>query len=63
MSTVVLAIDPGLSGAGSVVRVNGKLVATFDLPLIGDVTRRRINAPGLADLIREHGPYAFAIVE
>jgi crossover junction endodeoxyribonuclease RuvC len=63
VSAVILAIDPGLSGAGSVVHVTGTLVATFDLPLIGDATRRRINAAGLADLVREHGPYAFAIVE
>jgi crossover junction endodeoxyribonuclease RuvC len=58
MSAVILAIDPGLSGAGSVVHVTGTLVATLDLP-----TRRRINTAGLGDLVRERGPYAFAIVE
>jgi crossover junction endodeoxyribonuclease RuvC len=63
LSSLVLGLDPGLSGAGSVVHVKGSLVATFDFPLIGDATRRRINAPGLADLLREHGPYAFAVVE
>ena len=64
MSARVLSFDPGtVSGAGAVVHVNGELLAAFDLPLIGDMTNRRINAAGLADLIREHGPYAFAVVE
>lgn len=58
MSALVLAFDPGLSGPGAVVHVNRELLAAFDLPLIGDVTRRRINATGLADLVREHGPAA-----
>jgi crossover junction endodeoxyribonuclease RuvC len=63
MSALVLAFDPGIHGAAAVVHVKGTLEAAFDLPLIGDVTRRRINAAGLADLVREHGPYAFALVE
>ena len=55
--------DPGISGAAAVVHVKGELRATFDLPLIGDQTSRRINAAGPTDLLREHGPYAFAVVE
>jgi crossover junction endodeoxyribonuclease RuvC len=66
VSARILSFDPGLSGAGAVVHVRGELLATFDLPLFGNMTSeagRRINAAGLADLVREHGPYAFAVVE
>jgi hypothetical protein len=41
----------------------GDLIAFLDLPTIGEGTQRRVDAANLADLIREHGPYAFAIVE
>jgi hypothetical protein len=58
-----LAIDPGLDGAGAVSNERGDFIACFDLPTMGEGTQRRIDAANLADLIREHGPYAFAIVE
>ena len=58
-----LAIDPGLNGAGAVSDERGDFIACFDLPTIGEGTQHRVDAANLADLIREHGPYAFAIVE
>ena len=59
----VIAIDPGLNGAGAVSDESGDFIACFDLPTIGEGAQRRVDAANLADLIREHGPYAFAIVE
>ena len=59
----LIAIDPGLNGAGAVSDERGDLVEVFDLPTIGEGVQRRVDAANLADLIREHGPYAFAIVE
>jgi crossover junction endodeoxyribonuclease RuvC len=59
----ILAIDPGLEGAGAVMDAGGELIEVFDLPTIGEGARRRIDAANLADLIRSHTPYAFAIVE
>jgi crossover junction endodeoxyribonuclease RuvC len=59
----ILAIDPGLSGAGAVSDERGELIEVFDLPTIGEGAQRRIDAANLADLVREHAPYAFAIVE
>jgi hypothetical protein len=58
-----LAIDPGLNGAGAVSDESGAFIACFDLPTIGEGAQRRVDVANLADLIREHGPYAFAIVE
>jgi crossover junction endodeoxyribonuclease RuvC len=59
----ILAIDPGLAGAGAILDTRGDLFEVFDLPTIGAGAQRRVNAANLADLIREHGPYALAIVE
>ena len=59
----VIAIDPGLNGAGAVSDERGDFIACFDLPMIGEGAQRRVDAANLPDLIREHGPYAFAIVE
>jgi crossover junction endodeoxyribonuclease RuvC len=59
----VLAIDPGLEGAAAILDAHGNLIEVFDLPTIGEGTQRRIDAANLADLVREHGPYAFAVVE
>jgi crossover junction endodeoxyribonuclease RuvC len=59
----VFACDPGLNGAGAVSDERGDILACFDLPTIGEGAQRRVDAANLADLIREHGPYAFAIVE
>ncbi len=39
---------------------HGGLIEVFDLPTIGEGAQRRVDAANLADLIREHGPYAFA---
>jgi crossover junction endodeoxyribonuclease RuvC len=60
---MILAIDPGLEGACAVVNAECDLIACFDLPVTGDGAQRRIDAATLADLIRQHTPYAFAIVE
>jgi crossover junction endodeoxyribonuclease RuvC len=59
----VVAIDSGLEGAGAVLDAGDELVDSFDLPTIGDGAKRRVDAANLADLIPQHGPYAFAIVE
>lgn len=58
-----LSFDPGLCGAGNVLNHHGEILSCFDIPTIGEGTQRRIDAANLADTIREHGPYAFAIVE
>jgi len=62
-TTNVFACDPGLSGGGAVLNPSREIVACFDLPIIGDGVQRRVDAANLADLLREQGPYAFAIVE
>ena len=62
-SMKIIAIDPGLVGAGAVLDTGGDLVEVFDLPTIGEGNRRRIDAANLADLIRAHEPYTFAMVE
>src|ERR1700722_7729021 len=59
----IFSCDPGLNGAGAVLDERGDILACFDLPTIGDGAQRRVDAANLADLIREHAPYAFAIVE
>ena len=59
----VFAGDPGLNGGGAILNPDLNIIACFDLPIIGEGTQRRIDAANLADIIREHGPYAFAIVE
>jgi crossover junction endodeoxyribonuclease RuvC len=59
----ILAIDPGLEGAGAVMDTSGELLEVFDLPVIGEGAGRRIDAANLADLIRAHAPYRLAIIE
>jgi crossover junction endodeoxyribonuclease RuvC len=59
----VAAFDPGLCAGWAVLNQRGDIVACFDMPIIGDGSQRRVDAANLADAIREHGPYAFAIVE
>ena len=59
----VFACDPGLNGAGAMLDAHGELIEVFDLPVIGEGKQRRIDAANLADLVRAHAPYAFAIVE
>jgi len=58
----IAAFDPGLNGGGAFLTREG-LLACFDLPTIGESAHRRIDAANLADLLREHGPYAAAYVE
>jgi hypothetical protein len=58
----IAAFDPGLNGGGAILG-RGALLACFDLPTIGEGAQRRIDAANLADLLREHGPYAAAFVE
>jgi hypothetical protein len=60
---MILAIDPGLSGAAAVLDKNRELIEVYDLPVIGDGARRRIDAANLADMIRAHAPYTLCIVE
>ena len=60
---MILAATPGLGGALAVLDGGGELVEVFDLPVIGDGAGRCIDAAALADRIRAHTPYAFAIVE
>ncbi len=59
----VLSCDPGLSGSIAVLDELADIVACFDVPTIGDGVQRRVDAANLADAIREHTPYAFAVVE
>jgi hypothetical protein len=59
----VLSVDPGLNGGAAVLSPHADILANFDLPTIGEGTQRRIDPANLADTIREHGPYGFAIVE
>ncbi len=58
----ILGVDPGLSGGYGIMR-GRLLVDVADLPVLGEGTQRRIDTANLADAIRAHGPYAFAIVE
>jgi crossover junction endodeoxyribonuclease RuvC len=59
----ILAVDPGLTGAAAVLDKGEHLIAVFDLPTLGKNAQKRLDAANLADLVREHGPYAFAVVE
>jgi hypothetical protein len=59
----IFSCDPGLDGAGAILDERRDFIACFDLPTIREGTQRRVDAANLADLIREHAPYAFAIVE
>jgi crossover junction endodeoxyribonuclease RuvC len=59
----IFAVDPGLNGAAAVLDSAGRIVDCFDLPTIGKGTQRRVDAANLADLIRAHAPYTFAMVE
>jgi crossover junction endodeoxyribonuclease RuvC len=54
---------PRTPASASNFLIKRDFIACFDLPTIGERVQRRVDAANLADLIREHGPYAFAIVE
>jgi len=58
----ILGIDPGLSGAGAIVDDDGSLLSVFDMPTMGEKTRKRIDASLVSRLIREIGP-SLAIIE
>jgi crossover junction endodeoxyribonuclease RuvC len=53
----IIAVDPGLEGAGAVMTADGELIEVFDLPVVGEGAQRRIDGANLADAIRMHGPY------
>jgi hypothetical protein len=59
----VIAVDPGFTGAIAVLSTSGELLTVADMPVVGEAAQRRVNAVGLADWIREYGPYDFAIIE
>jgi crossover junction endodeoxyribonuclease RuvC len=59
----IIAFDPGLNGGCAVIDEHGDLIACFDTPTIGAGVQRRVDAINLADVAREHMPYAFSIVE
>jgi crossover junction endodeoxyribonuclease RuvC len=59
----VLAIDPGLEGAGAVIGADGELIEVFDLPVVGEGAGRRVDAANLTDLVRAHAPYRLAVIE
>lgn len=61
-SLYVLGIDPGLSGALSIVDSNGRLHLCDDLPTMGAGARVSINGGQLADTLRPL-PIALAVVE
>jgi hypothetical protein len=46
----ILAIDPGLSGAWSVI-VDGRPILCGDMPTAGDGSRRRVTASSLASIM------------
>jgi hypothetical protein len=45
------------------LNARGDLLEAFDLPAVGEGTRRRVDAANLADLFQTHGPYAFVPAE
>jgi crossover junction endodeoxyribonuclease RuvC len=59
----IFSCDPGLNGAGAVSDERGDFIACFDLPTIGEGVQRRLDAANVTELIRQHGPCAFAIVD
>lgn len=53
---MIAAIDPGLAGAVALVDATGRLLVVDDLPVAGTGAQRRIDAAGLAELLRHHAP-------
>lgn len=60
--SLILAIDPGLSGAVALVE-DGALRAVFDMPVMGAAGKRFVNGAMLAHLIRKSGTPDIAIIE
>jgi crossover junction endodeoxyribonuclease RuvC len=56
----ILGVDPGLAGAMCIIDVSDgtppQLVAVLDLPVIGDGTKRRIDARAVYDWIQRYEP-------
>lgn len=65
MKTLILGIDPGVSGAIAVIRISdGGLEHSFDMPVVTEKKTRRINADALALLMDAYLPFTrFAMVE
>ena len=65
--TKILAIDPGLSGAGAVLDTKDGELLVWDMPVFvlkrNRKNKREIDHHGLVRLIREHGPYDVAVLE
>lgn len=61
-----LGIDPGFTGALALVdRVGGKLkfVEGFDVPVVGEASRKRVAIVEVARWLEEHLPIDFVVVE
>lgn len=67
MTTYILGIDPGQSGAIAILDVRGGLVDVIDMPTveiqIGKATKRRVAPEAIAAELRMYAPYAKAFVE
>ena len=59
---MIVAFDPGLSGAIAFLSEAGELIDCRDLPIIGADTQRRVDAANLASIIRQHNP-SRAVIE
>jgi len=59
---MILAIDPGLSGAFALLGEDGSLCLVDDLPTCGDDKQRRIDAVSLADTLSQFS-FASGVVE
>lgn len=62
LRSLILGIDPGLSGAFAILEENGQLIDAGDLPLIGTKAQCRIDAANFATLVRRL-PLRCAVVE
>jgi crossover junction endodeoxyribonuclease RuvC len=59
------AIDPGLFGAACIVeRINGGItpIAVIDLPVVGEKSKRRLDAPSFAKWLADYAPM-HAVIE
>ena len=52
--SLILAFDPGLSGAWAMIQPNGDLEIVGDMPTMGEGARRRVNAAAIAHLVTDH---------
>ena len=67
MSTFILGIDPGASGAIAILDTRGGLVDAIDMPVvevkIGKAMKRRVAPELIAAELRMYAPYAKAFIE